>query len=94
VFAFFERMTRMLLPVARPLDDQGAFVETQRRALLAIREVLLEERATVTPDHAQSHQRSSVIDAILAVLDRELGHLSPLDTFVQPESNKAQSQGA
>jgi hypothetical protein len=80
VFHFFERLATNLLPVTAPLTDSELVRSTQRRALLAIRDVLLDERAAVTPDAMQTRHRSEVIDTILRVIDRELERL---DGFVE-----------
>jgi hypothetical protein len=79
VFTFFERAMTVLQPTAREVNNPEAVKETQRRALLAIRDVLLDERAAVVPDALETKQRSSVIDAILSVIDRELVHLNAAD---------------
>ena len=80
VFHFFERLATNLLPTAAPLADSELVRSTQRRALLAIRDLLLDERASVTPDATATRHRSEVIDAILLVIDRELERI---DGFVE-----------
>jgi hypothetical protein len=80
VFHFFERIATNLLPETSPLTDSEPVRSTQRRALLAIRDVLLDERAAVTPDAMATRHRSEVIDTILLVIDRELERL---DGFVE-----------
>lgn len=89
VFQFFERAMTVMLPTAQSQTSTEALRETQRRALLAIRDVLLDERGAVLPDAQQSKQRVDVIDAILAVIDRELAALEPEDegptSFIGPD---------
>lgn len=75
VFQFFERTMIVLQPSARELANPETLKETQRRALLAIRDVLLDERSAVVPDAKETKHRTHVIDAILAVIDRELTRL-------------------
>ncbi len=75
VFSFFERGASALMPQQSQVSNSELVRGTQRRALLAIRDVLLDERAAITPDAMQSRHRSEVIDAILLVLDRELERL-------------------
>jgi hypothetical protein len=72
VFQFMERTMTVLLPHAKDAANPESVRETQRRALLAIREVLLDERAAVVPDAIETKHRTQVIDAILSVIDREL----------------------
>src|SRR5690606_23654473 len=69
VFHFCERLATSLMPQSTPSSDSELLRSTQRRALLAIRDVLLDERASVTPDAATSQQRCEVIDTILRVID-------------------------
>ncbi len=74
IFRFLENLATALLPQS---EDKGASEteavrETQRRALLAIRDVLLEERTSVTLDPGRGEFRSQVIDSILNVIDLEL----------------------
>jgi hypothetical protein len=88
VFHFIERGMMALTPQASEVKDSELLRTTQRRALLAIRDVLLDERASVTPDALQTRHRSEVIDAILLVIDRELARLEDLaDEPLAAQSN-------
>lgn len=73
-FKFGEGALQKLTPRAdsRSTTDMSAARESQRRAMLAIRDVLLEERTAITPSADVSAFRSEVIDSILRVLDAEL----------------------
>lgn len=73
-FKFGEGALQKLTPRAdvRSTSDMSAVRESQRRAMLAIRDVLLEERTAITPSADVSAFRSEVIDSILRVLDAEL----------------------
>ncbi len=75
VFRFFERGARVLMPVAPSASHKETIRQTQRHAMLAIRAVLLEERAQITPHADVANFRAEVIDSILRVLDGELERL-------------------
>lgn len=90
VFQFFERTMTVLLPSAREMNNPETVRETQRRALLAIRDVLLDERAAVVPDAVETKQRTGVIDAILSVIDRELVRLGATDTAANEDEGDDQ----
>jgi len=74
----------VLIPAAGSVADSELVRNTQRRALLSIRNLLLEERAAVTPDALQTRHRSEVVDAILLVLDQELERLE-MHQMVTPD---------
>lgn len=66
-------------PMTQSSHEFDRVREAQRRAMLAIRDVLLEERAAVTPNQELSAFRSEVIDSILRVLDGELARIDLSD---------------
>ena len=81
VFRFFERAIRMVMPFAPEGRDRAAMQATQRRAMLAIRGVLLDERAAITPHPEAARFRTEVIDSILRVLDLELARIGHDEDF-------------